>query len=723
MDERSQVGGAGRRALWVGLLVALAGAWAAFAIEARGRRELARRYAALAQMSAKRMAELEALRAVEQSGGALPGARSAPDSARVLAAALALEALRPERARELLDEVEETRRGFEWGALALAAELAAPALHAHESELSALALSPDGAWLASGDEEGLLLLGPSAPGGEVRALALGEDALHGIAFSPSGALLAAATAEGFVHVLAREPLEERALLAGHTEGVLALAFAGEELLVSAGEDGTLRVWSLAQERELVALAPFEGLPVALATHAASARFAAASDEGELGLFGLDGAELLALEVEGERWSTLAFAHGGGRVAAGGARGVLAVFDAASGAKLRELGGAAEPITGAWLDEHGRLALASSMDGGIALHDVDAGILLARFDGGIQGVERMSACALGARVAFFAPLAERARVWARPPPRGSRVLELSSSTATAIASDARGETWYAGRADGSVQRIEAQAGVVGAERVLFDSAVGALALAPDATVLAAGDARGALVLLDARTLEELRALEGHEHEILDLGFASDGAKLASATSTGELGLWSAASGERLRAKPGPQQWVHASALAADGRLGLWIAGGGLVRAYELESGARAGGFRDAWLGLVSALAPAPDGKRAALCTGQNRLRVFDLEGGRLVAEAAPRPDLVSALAASPDGRLFAAGGFDGSLRLFDFDAAVELLRLPGRGGTVGRLRFTPDGRRLCAALHGGALEVWESDLAAWVEGREPRATSR
>ena len=128
-------------------------------------------------------------------------------------------------------------------------------------DVSALALSPDGATLAVGDRSGAVVLLDTARGaevGRVPAETAGDD-VRVLAFGPAGRELAIGTLSGDVRLasLTRRPSGSKGVtpavhLPGHRNAVSALAYdADGRRLATAGEDKEAYIWELsALQREL-----------------------------------------------------------------------------------------------------------------------------------------------------------------------------------------------------------------------------------------------------------------------------------------------------------------------------------------------------------------------------------------------------------------------------------------------------------------------------------------
>jgi WD40 repeat protein/tRNA A-37 threonylcarbamoyl transferase component Bud32 len=112
--------------------------------------------------------------------------------------------------------------------------------------------APDGRRLGIGERFGKTQLWDLEKGTSVPLQAQSGAGVVRLAFSPTADLLAVACAwqQGFVLLCDARTGETRARLTNHTETVSGLAFTPDgRMLASAGEDGTLRIWKVADGSE------------------------------------------------------------------------------------------------------------------------------------------------------------------------------------------------------------------------------------------------------------------------------------------------------------------------------------------------------------------------------------------------------------------------------------------------------------------------------------------
>ncbi|MBR6422491.1 protein kinase [bacterium] len=109
-------------------------------------------------------------------------------------------------------------------------------------KISAFALSPDGKTLLSGTESGRIAVFSTERKELLNTLTFRNSAITDIHFQKDATHFVTASKEGKIVVWDAEKLEPLFVVDGHDSAVSAAFFVGDDKLVSAGEDGLLRVW-------------------------------------------------------------------------------------------------------------------------------------------------------------------------------------------------------------------------------------------------------------------------------------------------------------------------------------------------------------------------------------------------------------------------------------------------------------------------------------------------
>jgi WD40 repeat protein len=216
---------------------------------------------------------------------------------------------------------------------------AARDFEAHSGYCYAAVFSPDGRRLATCGLDGAVKLWNPETWGLERTLREKGDAVVTLAFASGGRRLLAGGPDGAWSWTLGE--EGGAVLAGHPEGVSAVAAHGDRAL-TAGPDGSIKLWDLSTSKEIRSFPPLKAGALAAAFHSNGRTAAVGGADGTVRLWNVESGEApLVLEGHEGPVRALAFSAGGRFLAVGGNGGVR-LWDAAVGRPIRtlDLGGVA-----------------------------------------------------------------------------------------------------------------------------------------------------------------------------------------------------------------------------------------------------------------------------------------------------------------------------------------------------------------------------------------------
>jgi WD40 repeat protein len=526
------------------------------------------------------------------------------------------------------------------------------------AEPTDIAYSPDGRTIATGHEDGSLILWDAVSGVEQHRSAGQEALLECLAFSLDGRTIATGHQDGSLILWDAVSGAAQGRLEGHTAWVYHVAFSPDgRRLASSGREGIAILWDLDSGDAL-----FTFPSVVLWTH----RIA----------FSPDGT-MLAVPERAENdaargvnlWDTTSgalrltvpsgigvfgFSPDGTYLATGGAGDRASIWDVpaslavGTGREVATLSGHTNVIhTGAFSPD-GVYFVTASHDGTARLWNPHTGpeyFTLA----GHSGIVSMAAFSADGR-RLLTGARDGARIWDVSVPGNEEVMVL--------------------------------AGPGGAGRT-------SIALSPDGRILALGSISGITHLHDAASGELLAILSGHSKGILRLAFSPDSRRLATAGEDGLVSVWD----------------VDGSLATGQGQA--------LLTLNAHDPGAVIGG---AFSGVVG-LDFSPDGSRLVTSGADGLIRLWDSATGELSAEVEDYPGTagVWSVVFSPHGR-YLAGSFE--IRSDDgLEFVVQVWRLSGDNleelytitdvpHRIHNLRFSPDSRLLLTSGFLGYLALWD-----------------
>lgn len=266
------------------------------------------------------------------------------------------------------------------------------ALKAHKTGVNAVAYSPDGVFLASGSQDGQVILWDAYTGATLRTLEGHTDSVNSLAFSPDGALLASGSTDTSIILWDVKSGEKLRTLSGHRKAVTSVAFSPDgKNLAAASQDSTLTVWQV-DTGDLVN------------TLVASISQKLASGFSHV-LYSPDGRLLVAGSVGGvPEWNAqrlfqagmingnamaIAFSPDGKKLAAGSSTGAVSLFTMPTGDYQKSLYKHRKPVTDLVFTADGFRLLSAAQDGLIILWNVKSGEILHTFEGHTDAVNDLA----------------------------------------------------------------------------------------------------------------------------------------------------------------------------------------------------------------------------------------------------------------------------------------------------------------------------------------------
>jgi WD40 repeat protein len=594
-------------------------------------------------------------------------------------------------------------------------DLADPALRrtltGHGAPVTAVAIAPDGSWLASADKDGSVLVWDVGTGRLRAALAGHTSEVTGVVIAPDGSWIATASGDG-AEIWDAATGRRRAALTGHLGPVYAAAIAPDgSWIATAGRDKTVRVWDATTGRQRATLTGLHA-PANMVVIAPDGSWIAAADvDGAMQVWdaatGQQRAALArhALAVPASGMTAVAVAPDSSWFAAADVHWTMQVWNAATGLQHVTLAGYDASVTTIVVAPDGSWIAANGGGGPVRVWDAASGRQRATLTGHIGSVNAMAVAPDGSWIAT-AGEDQTVRVWnvATEPQPAALSRDRNSVYAMAVAPDgswiattdgseevrvwdvatgrqratftSHGDwmqkvtispdgSWLAvvGSNPDAVQVWDVAAGRLRTTLTGTDGSVNAVVIAPDGSWLATGGETGAVRVWDVAAWQQRATLTGHTRDVVDLAIAPDGSWLASAAGDGTVRIWDVATWQQRAILPGHGDWINAVVVAPDGS---WLATAGetgAVRTWDAATGQQritiAGRF-----GTPSAVLIAPDGSWLATGGADGTARVWDAATGRQRTTLTGHTRYAVPLAVTHDGSWIASADRDGTVRIWD-----------------------------------------------------------
>jgi WD40 repeat protein len=538
-------------------------------------------------------------------------------------------------------------------------------LTGHERFVTAVAVAPDGSWLASVSDDWTMRIWDPATGKQRAHLAGHEGPVTAVAVAPDGDWLVTTSRDNTVRIW--DPSEnggQTALLAGHTGRVTAVAVAPDgSWLVTTSRDHTVRIWDAATGKQRTRLAGHTG-PV----------------------------------------TAVAIAPDGSWLATGGDDGTVRIWDPATGRQRKLLAGHDGPVTAVAIAPDGNWLASVSDDQTVRIWNPATGQQRSLLDG---HTDYVTAVAIAPDSSWLVSVSDdnTTRIW--DPATGQRTALLTGHTdrvtAVAIAPDGN---WLATTSRDNTARIWDTA--TGKQRALLTGhtePVTAVAIAPDGSWLATGGQDNTVRIWDPAAGQSEAGLPEEPRRMSGVTFAPHGSWLASVSDDNTVRIWDPATGQRTALLTGHTDRVTAVAIAPNGSWLATTSRDNTARIWDPATGQERA-LLTGHTGPVTAVAIAPNSSWVATTSHDNTARIWDPATGQQTALLTGHADYVTAVAIASDSSWLATTSHDNTARIWDPATGQQTALLTGHTDYVTAVAIAPDSSWLATTSHDNTARIWD-----------------
>lgn len=507
----------------------------------------------------------------------------------------------------------------------------------HDSRVHAVAITRDGARVATALGDGTIRLWNQRREAEVAVLTGHVGAVRDIAFDPSGSYLASAGDDGSVRLWRVPGGTQIQLFRGHEGPVHAVAFHSDgTTLASGGEDKTIRKWHAKSSQALEVYRGHDSAVRSVAFARDAAYLASGDDDGVVQIWNVSRNQAVA-ELRSHRGAVRSIAFHPEN------RAVLAIGTAAPGP------GASEGAASLW-----NLAPTRPQGGPIRL-----------FGGRIDAVHGVAFHSDGKILASIS--ADNAvRLWQIDSDLSLRVLDTPTSSIAALAFRPERHIIALGLTDNTIRLYNERSGKDIRTLSEHDGPIRDLAYNPSGTILASASKDGTIRLWDMNNTgvnDALRVLPGHRGGVTAVAFGPDGSLLVSGGEDRLVKVWNATSGKLRRTLRGHGDGITCVAFGTRGTL---IASGsrdGSVRLWNAGVSRPPRSLRG-HTDAITDVAFSPDGRWLISASLDTTIRLWDLTSGDTLETFTMHDHAVRTVAFQPSraALVLASGSDDGSIRL-------------------------------------------------------------
>jgi len=541
-------------------------------------------------------------------------------------------------------------------------ELAKSVFTQHFGSILAVAFSPNGEWLATGDVNGEVRVWRIVDGKQMVTLRGHTAWIRSVAFSPDGPILVSGSEDQTIRIWEISEVENGKLVKTlqHNHRVRSIAFsANGQRLVSGSDDCTVKLWNT-QDWQCLHTLKHEDFVLAVAISPDGQIVAGADDDEVVVLWNArDGQCLKILSGHEDSILSVAFSHDGQLLASGSEDKTVRLWNVSTGQCVNTLTGHSSWIWSVAFNSNNILA-SGSADHTVRLWDIQSGQCLNTLQGHTNDVRSVA----------FSP---------------------------------EGKTLATGSDDKTMKLWEVRQGDCLKTWHGYTNWLWSVAFSPEGRRIASDNADHIVRIWDIQTGKCLQELQGHKNLVRATLFSSEG-HLITGSDDKTIKKWDVETGKVLNNWKVQTRSVRAMAVSPK----QWLAYCGedqhvrLLRLVDGEEFMLPGNTKH-W---VWSVAFSPDGQFLFSSGDEEIIRIWDFRQRECLGILKGHTNSVRAIAVSHDGKMLASGSEDNTVKLWDVDKRHCSKTLTEHKNWVWSVAFSPDGQLIASGSKDYTVRIWE-----------------
>lgn len=525
-----------------------------------------------------------------------------------------------------------------------------------------------------------------------------------VAFSPDGRLLATGDSTGQIQV--RQISESKQLFTcrGHSGWVWFVRFSpNNQILASCGQDHSIRLWDVSTGECIRMLDGHVSMVNSIDFSPDGQILVSGSEDAEIKLWYVATGELLSILLGHiNRVWTVTFSPNGQTIASGAEDRTIKLWDVKTGECVKTLQGHLGWVRAIAFSPDGNLLYSGSVDRTVKLWDVHTGDCLGTLLGHDNAVASIDVSPDGKLLASGSYDCT-VRLWDVMTGQCVRTLQGHTQYVWSVAFSPDGKMLVSGGDDYAVKlwdviNMQCLKTIQGHSNELYK-----IAFCPNKLILASGNEDKTVKLWDINT-GQYRTLKGHSNRVFSVAFSPDGTILASGSSDRTIRLWDWSKDTSSKTLAGHESWVWSVAFSPDGKM---LASGSYdrtIKFWDISTGTCLKTLQD-HTASVQSVAFSFDGKLLASGSDDQSMKLWEVATGKCLRNFQESSHRIWSVAFSPDAKNIVTGGDDRIIKLWQTSSGECLRRMEGHENEVLSTAFSKDGKTLISTSADKTIKLW------------------
>ena len=539
-------------------------------------------------------------------------------------------------------------------------------LKGHESDVTSVAISPNGRIVVSGSSDNTIRVWEKRSGELLSILRGHEGNVTSVAISSDGRQIISGSNDSSIKIWDMKSGKLISTLNGHTGSVYSIdiSFYGKTI-ISGSNDNSVKIWSIDSKRAIYTLSGHIDSVYSVAISHDGTMIVSGSDDTTIKLWDRRSGELLStLDGHSSLVSSLAISSDGKRVVSGSWDNSIKIWDVESSRLISTLIGHTSLVNSVDITPDGKRVVSGSWDRTIKVWDVESGDLIYTLNGHTSSVRSVAISPDGKSIVSGSN-DNSSRVW--------------SGESAEMISTLQGHTNY----------------------------VISVTISSDDTTIVSGSNDKNIMVWDRDSRELLATLEGHMGNVNSVAISSDKSKIVSGSNDMSIRVWDLDSCRLISILIGHRDSVYSVAITPDNRSIVSGSSDSSIKIWDISSGellSTLRGHKDSVYSVVI----SPDGESIISASNDNSIRIWDISSGRLVNILRGHEDSVYSVVISRDGKSIVSGSWDNTIKIWDMESGELLSTLRGHRDSVYSVAISPDGKTIISSSWDNTIKAWDME---------------
>ncbi|OUL37663.1 hypothetical protein BV372_01505 [Nostoc sp. T09] len=526
-----------------------------------------------------------------------------------------------------------------------------------------------------------------------------------VAFSHNRELLATGDANGEIRLW--RVADGRQILACQTYigWVRSVAFSPDDkTLASGSDDKTVRCWDVTTGKCRLTLHGHEDFIRSVAFSPDGKTLASGSDDKTVRCWDVTtGKCRLTLHGHEDFVRSVSFSPDGKTVASASIDTTVRFWDVSTGKCYQTLKHD-DCVSSIAFSPDGKTLVTGSDDQKVRLWDVSSSICVKTFTGHSGRVWSVAFSPDGKTLASGSD-DQKVRLWDANSGECLKLLAGHSGRVWSVAFNSLGNVLLSGSDDQMMRLWDVSTGNCRMSWQGYTRGIRSIAFSPDGQILCSGSDDKTVRCWDIAKNEANLPLDEHNGHVWSVTFSPDGTMLATGSDDKTAKLWDVNTGECHLTFYGHEDFLRSVAFSPDGTLLATGSDDKTVKLWDVTTGECHLTFHG-HQGWVWSVAFSPNGQTLASGSGDRTVRLWNLHTGEGQLTLHGHEDFLRSIAFSPDGQTLASGSLDRTVRLWNITTGECRLTLCGHQGWIWSIAFSPDGQTLASGSLDDTVKLWD-----------------